>query len=126
MSAVLQQTKDLYKKVIFIEIIALVSFFLLFVFNGIAQAVSFFLGGLASFLPFCIFVYWIFFHKHQNQNKIGSFYRGEGLKWLATIILIVLSFKGYATLHIVSFFGGYFLFLVLNSILPIVLKRQIN
>lgn len=126
MSAVLQQAQNLYKKVIFVEGVILVSISLLLLFYSITQGVSFLLGGIASLLPFCVFVYWVFFKKSQHHNKMRDFYCGEGLKWLFTIVLFVVILKSYANLSVVFFFAGYFCFLLCNSLLPIVLKRWIS
>lgn len=126
MSAILQQTQNLYKKVIFIEIGILVSISLLLLFISIDDALSFFLGGFASLLPFCVFVYWVFFRKSQHNNKVHAFYRGEGLKWLVTIVFMIAVLKGYAQLNVLYFFGGYFLFLVCNSVFPMVCKRWVS
>lgn len=123
MSAVIQQTQHLYKKVIFVEFFVLVSISLLTFVKGLTPAFSFFLGSLASLLPFCVFVFWVFFKAHKNSNKMSAFYHGEGLKWLVTIVLMVAILKGYSGLNVPFFFGGYFLFLLCNSLLPIVLKR---
>lgn len=126
MSAVLERTKRLYLKAMWVESVGLASVVLLCgVCVDFSAAFSLLLGGFASFLPFCLFVYWVFFRKSaKNANKMTAFYRGEGLKWLATIVLMVAVLKGYPNLNVLAFFGGYFLCLVCNSLLPIVLKRQ--
>lgn len=123
MSAIIQQTQHLYKKVIFVELIVLVSISLLIFIKDLTPAFSFFLGGLASLLPFCVFVFWVFFKTHKNSNKMSAFYRGEGVKWLVTIVLMVVILKSYAGINVLFFFGGYILFLSCNSLLPIVLIR---
>lgn len=126
MSAVLKRTKKLYQKVMIVELVALVSISLLILFlQPIESTISFFLGGLASFLPQCVFIYWVFFRNvAKNANKMTAFYRGEGLKWLATIVLLVVMFKGYSSLNLVLFFSGYFVFLLCNSLLPIFIKAR--
>ncbi|VEI48127.1 F0F1 ATP synthase subunit I [Actinobacillus equuli] len=37
---------------------------------------------------------------------MGDFYRGEGLKWLITILLVIMCFKLLPSLHIVLFLWG--------------------
>ncbi|WP_373767566.1 ATP synthase subunit I [Glaesserella sp.] len=126
MSAVIHRTKQLYRKALSIE-------FTLFCVLTAGAALwhkadsvsSFFVGGMASFLPHCLFVYWVFFRKTSlTLNKMTDFYRGEGLKWLATIVLIVVLFKFYTSLNYVFFFIGYFLMLLLNSLLPILYRLR--
>lgn len=128
MSAVLERTKRLYQKTMWVELAVLVSAFLLYgIFADFSAAVSFLLGGMASFLPFCLFVYWVCFRKKVNHgNKMTTLYRGEGLKWLATILLIVAVLKGYPNLNVFAFFCGYFLCLVCNGLLPMILRQQIQ
>lgn len=126
MSAVLNQTKKNYKYALSIEFILMIlcAVSLLVVGQG-NTFFSFILGSFASFLPYCCFVYWVFFRKFaKNANKMTAFYRGEGIKWLATIVLIVVSFKAYSSLDIKWFFIGYFVFLLLNIIVPICVKLR--
>lgn len=126
MSAVLDRTRTLYRQVMLLEsgLLCLLSLCLLC--YAMEWGISFLLGSLASFLPFCLFAYWVFFRSQvaKNANKVTAFYRGEGLKWLATIVLVVLGLKLYTSLHLGLFFSGYFLFLVANSLLPVALKRH--
>ncbi|WP_373777105.1 ATP synthase subunit I [Glaesserella sp.] len=124
MSAVINQTKQLYRKTLSLELIA---FCVLTVVIALwlekNSAFSFIAGCFASFLPHCLFVYWMFFRNTSiNTHKMSVFYQGEGLKWLATIILIVAFFKFYAAMNYISFFIGYFFILLFNSLLPVFLK----
>lgn len=52
-----------------------------------------------------------------------AFYRGEGLKWLATILLIIGCFKLVFPMDFVWFFMGYFIVLLLNNMIPFLLSR---
>lgn len=126
MSAVLALIKQQYLRVIRIELMLLVSLSLLIgisVESPLISAISFVLGALASLLPQCLFIYWVFFRKKaKNSHKMATFYRGEGLKWLATIMLIVMALKGVSTLNLTLFFAGYFVFLLCNSLLPFLVK----
>lgn len=124
MSAVIHKAQQQHRKTLIWEVCILVSlslFCLLWQFN---VSLSFFAGAMSSFLPYVLFVYWIFFRKSaKNRQQMTAFYRGEGLKWLATILLVVLSFKMIPDLHLVGFFVGYFLALCLNIALPIFINK---
>lgn len=126
MSAVLARTKQRYLRVIRIELMLLVSLSLLIgisVEPALISAISFVLGGLASVLPQSLFIYWVFFRQDaKKSHKMATFYRGEGLKWLATIIFIVMALKGVSALSVTLFFAGYFVFLLCNSLLPFWIK----
>ncbi|MGX2950682.1 ATP synthase subunit I [Ursidibacter sp. B-7004-1] len=126
MSIVIRQTRQLYYKVISIEIVLLLILFCsITFFYSMGTGLSFLVGSLASLLPHCLFVYWIFFRQStKNTNKMTAFYRGEGLKWLLTIVLIMVAFKSYPTMNFLAFFVGYFFMLLCNSLLPILLKLR--
>ena len=124
MSFVVNQAKQHYRHVLVIElgIITLLTFIVLvFKFD---ITLSFLFGLLSSFLPFCLFVYWIFFrYSPKNQSKMTALYRGEGLKWLLTIVLVVASFKLIMNLNVLAFFIGYIMMLVFNNLIPFVLSK---
>ncbi len=124
MSFVVNQAKQHYSHVLVIElgIIALLTFIVLvFKFD---ITLSFLFGLLSSFLPFCLFVYWIFFrYSPKNQSKMTALYRGEGLKWLLTIVLVVASFKLIMNLNVLAFFIGYIMMLFFNNLIPFVLSK---
>lgn len=122
MSAVLKRAKNFYCKAMAVELVIFISIVLLLaVLRSSKDSISFLLGVLVSFLPQCVFIYWVFFRK--NLQKVTAFYRGEGLKWLVTIVLMVLVLK-MVTLNMVLFFLGYFLCLFCNGVFPIFLNRQ--
>lgn len=126
MSAVLKKTKELYQSVLLIELILLtIMAVIVGLWLGLNNAASFLFGEIAGFFPHCVFVYWVFFRKRMiDTQKMTTFYRGEGLKWLTTIILIVVVFKSYAQMNYLSFFCGFFFMILCNSLLPIVLKLR--
>lgn len=130
MSAVLERTQKRYLQVIRIELILLVSLSLLISISvepSLLSGVSFVSGALASVLPQGLFIYWVFFRQNRNNtHKMTTFYRGEGLKWLATIALIIIALKGISPLNITLFFTGYFVFLLCNSLLPFLIKASIR
>lgn len=53
-----------------------------------------------------------------------AFYRGEGVKWLSTIVLVVACFKWVSFLHLIAFFAGYFVALFANNVIPFVLSTK--
>ena len=126
MSIVISQTRQLYYKVISIEIVLLLILFCgIAFFYTIRGGLSFLIGGLAGLFPHCVFVYWIFFRQSaKNTNKMTAFYQGEALKWLLTIVLIVVVFKCYPIMNFIMFFVGYFFMLLCNSLLPILFKLR--
>ncbi|HDL5698665.1 ATP synthase subunit I [Mannheimia glucosida] len=125
MSAVINKAKSQYKQALKTEF-----FILCLLVVGLScwkmnLDFSFLGGALASFLPHLVFVYWIFFKKSaKNQSKMTAFYRGEGMKWLVTIILVIGCFKLIPNLDFVWFFVGYFIALFLNNMIPFVLSKH--
>ncbi|OOH87714.1 F0F1 ATP synthase subunit I [Pasteurellaceae bacterium 15-036681] len=127
MSAVIKQTKQLYKVALQIEVAFLVVVALLVLaLFGQQTLFSFALGEIAGLLPHSLCVYWVFFRAQsaKNPNKMTAFYWGEGLKWASTIILIIAVFVCYKEMNFIAFFCGYFLVLIFNSLFPILLKLR--
>lgn len=125
MSAVINKAKLHYISALKTEFLLLICIFgLLMIWKG-EISISFLGGFLSSFLPHCVFVYWIFLKKTtKNQSKMGDFYRGEGLKWLITILLVVACFKLLPSLHLVLFFVGYLMALFFNNVIPFILSKR--
>lgn len=128
MSAVISSAKQFYRRALGVEALVLASVAAVVeVFSGQSVGLSVFSGSVAAFLPHCLFVYWVFFRNSvKNPQKMTAFYRGEGLKWLATILLIVLAFKFLPNLNYLAFFAGYFLGLVGNIALPMCVKHFVK
>lgn len=125
MSAVLSKTKHHYRRALLSEtaIFALIGAVLIA--WRYAVGMSFFLGVVCALVPFAVSVYWVFFRgKNTDDQRIKSFYSGEALKWLVTIILIISVLKLYVGLQIISFFAGYFLALIANSLVPFILLKR--
>lgn len=126
MSAVINKAKQNYRY--YLKLTLLLQLLVAMLIWGLcgANVVSFLLGALSSFLPYCLFVYWIFFRQKSvmNTHKMTAFYQGEALKWLATILCVVGVLKGYPELHLLLFALGYFLILLCNSLLPFLLKQR--
>ncbi|MGQ0287388.1 ATP synthase subunit I [Pasteurellaceae bacterium 22721_9_1] len=123
MSAVIHKAKQHYLKSLLVEMgFILFLSLMVFLFKP-AHARDFLVGMLVGFLPHTLMVYWFFFrHQAKNQAKMTALYRGEGLKWLATILLIMLSIKLITNLNVMAFFMGYVLLLVLNNFIPFLLS----
>lgn len=125
MSAVTNRAKLQYRKALSIEvgIIFILTLVLFLLKENVSM--SFLCGGVVSFLPHCVFVYWVFFRNSaRDRTKITAFYWAEGIKWLLAIILISISFTLIPKLHLLAFFLGYFLALCLNIALPMWLSRK--
>ncbi|ABR73711.1 F0F1 ATP synthase subunit I [Actinobacillus succinogenes] len=127
MSFVVNQAKRHYRKALWIEsgIILLVT--LLVLVANFDATLSLLTGLLSGFLPYCLFVYWLFFrYSPKNQSKMTALYCGEGLKWLATIVLIAASFKLITNLNVLAFFIGYIMMLIFNNLIPFVFSKVKN
>lgn len=124
MSAVINKAKSQYRRALGIEVGVILAFaFFLFLYKG-NITISFIAGTVSSFVPHAIFVYWVFFRNSaKDRTNMTAFYRGEGLKWLATILLIVGCFKLVFPMDFVWFFMGYFIVLLLNNMIPFLLSR---
>lgn len=125
MSAIVQQAKLHYRKVLIIELILISAVsFLCFLLKK-SVAVSLLLGFLSAFLPYLCFVYCVFFSRFStNTHKMKPFYWGEGIKWITTIILITVIFITYKSIDFIAFFIGYFVILMTNIVLPIIVKSN--
>lgn len=124
MSRVLTQTKNRYKKTILIEIGIILILSVLLAFWNRKSAVDFSLGFLGAFLPFCFFVYVVFYRKQHLSTKLTALYRGEAIKFILTILFIAVSFKWLGVSRFFLFFAGFFMALVLNNLVPFLLKRS--
>lgn len=127
MSVVINRSKKIYcKALLFESLFLLITAVLLAVWYKI-EVVSFGLGGISGFVPYCFFVYWIFFRQTGRQsNRLSAFYKGEIAKWIITIGLVSAIFLFYSELNTIAFFIGYFLSLLLNNLLPMCLFAHIK
>ena len=123
MSRILQQAKVQYKKTVQIEIIVALVVACFFSFWNIRSAVDFLLGFCSALIPFCAFVYVVFYYKQDFSTKLTALYRGEAIKFALTIILIAVAFKWFAIASYIAFFAGFFIALMLNNIIPFLLNR---
>lgn len=123
MSRIVQQAKIQYQKAIQIEIVIMLLLACFFAFGQMKNALDFLLGFLSALLPFGVFVYIVFYRKQYLSAKLTALYRGEAIKFLLTIILIIASFKWFLVTNFVIFFSGFFIALMLNNLIPFLLRR---
>lgn len=125
MSAVINKAKQHYRRALKMEAVILILLTIGISLWNLIYGFSFLNGSVAILIPHCLFFYWIFFRESaKSRSKMTAFYRGEGIKWLAAILLIVVSFKFVSNLHYIAFFIGYFITLCLNVALPAVMVRR--
>jgi ATP synthase protein I len=123
MSAVLDKNKKLYTKVFVIELALII---IIYVLLGLLQSVSslsFLLGALIACLPQVFFVIYVFYwHAAARvEDKLKVLYQGEIIKISLTIVLLLLVFINI-NLNPILFFAGYFCLILLNNLLPFVLR----
>ncbi|SPY34175.1 ATP synthase subunit I [Pasteurella canis] len=127
MSRVIAQAKKKYKISIIAECFILLITALVLMSWQWQTAISFYLGAMAIFLPYCVFVFLVFFRKKQQfSNKITYFYYGEGIKFLLTIVCIIATFKFFSSMQPIAFFSGYFIAIILNNILPFLVDKYVK
>ena len=122
MSRVLERTKEVYRQVMVKEGLLLLILSCLLGTYQLNYGLSFFFGALASFIPQVIFILFVFFRSKSSQltNKVTALYKGEGLKFILTILLTSVIFMFYSAVHIGIFFAGFLLFLLFNVVLPMI------
>ena len=123
MSAVIHRAKKHYFKSLIIQSILMI-FLCFFVFiwkNDVV--IDFSIGMLIGYFPHILLVFWVFFRDNsKTQQKLTALYYGEALKWLTTILLMVLSLKLITNLNVMPFFIGYILLILLNNLIPFLLS----
>lgn len=125
MSAVINKAKSHYRKALKIELWLILGLGLILAILKKEWSVSFSAGSFSSFVPHCVFTFWVFFRNSaKDRTKMTAFYLGEVLKWLVAIFFIVISFLFIQPLHYAVFFIGYILALLLNILLPILLSQK--
>ena len=123
MSRILSHAKKNYRKAIVIESLLLVVFYLLIYGWQRQSAVDFSYGFLSAFLPFCTFIFIIFYRKQNFSTKLTALYKGEAIKFVLTIVFISISFKYFSVTNFIIFFSGFFIALMLNNLVPFLLRR---
>ncbi|MBF0751955.1 MULTISPECIES: ATP synthase subunit I [unclassified Pasteurella] len=123
MSRIVQQAKTQYRKAIQIEIAIMLLLACFFAFWQIRNSLDFLLGFLSALLPFSVFVYIVFYRKQYLSAKLTALYRGEAIKFVLTIILIIASLKWFFVTNFVIFFSGFFMALMLNNLIPFLFRR---
>ncbi|HHE9386049.1 ATP synthase subunit I [Haemophilus influenzae] len=123
MSRILSHAKKNYRKAIIIESLLLVVFYLLIYGWQRQSAVDFGYGFLSAFLPFCTFIFIVFYRKQNFSTKLTALYKGEAIKFVLTIVFISISFKYFSVTNFIIFFSGFFISLMLNNLVPFLLRR---
>ncbi|MGC6248901.1 ATP synthase subunit I [Bisgaard Taxon 45] len=127
MSQVIDRARKKYKMTLWVELGVLLTSFVCLIGYKWLIGVSFLLGALAIAIPHGLFVWLVFFtKKQQTLNKLTTFYRGEAVKFISTIFFIVLAFKLVDSMHVIAFFIGYFITIVLNNLLPFLVSKYLN
>ncbi|OOF60029.1 ATP synthase subunit I [Rodentibacter myodis] len=121
MSRIIQQAKTQYRKAIQIEVVIMLLFACFFAFWQIKNALDFLLGFLSALIPFGVFVYIVFYR--NLPAKLTALYKGEAIKFVLTMLFIIASFKWFFVTHFVIFFSGFFMALMLNNLVPFLLRR---
>lgn len=123
MSRILSQAKKNYKKAIMIECLLFGFFSLLICAWQVQSAVDFSYGFLSAFLPFCVFALIIFYNKQNLSTKLTALYRAEAVKFILTMVLIIIAFKWLFVINFIAFFVGFLLALVLNNLIPLFFNK---
>jgi ATP synthase protein I len=108
-------------KVVFLQgTLALTSAVLVFVIWGAFAAQSALFGGVVATLPNLVFALYAFRYAGARQAKLvyTSFKRGNGLKFLLTILLFTLVFK-FSQVMALPFFACFILVMFANWLAPI-------
>ncbi|TDQ57713.1 ATP synthase protein I [Mesocricetibacter intestinalis] len=127
MSLVLANTKRLYIKAFLVELL------LIFICAGIVYLLfahkfsSFLLGSLIAFVPQIAFIgYALFIKSHVPvENKAKVLYQSEGLKLALTVSFFILVFVCLKP-DFAGLFTGYFIFIILNNLLPLLFNLNSN
>lgn len=125
MSAVIKQARSKYKISLLIEFFVFISVFALLSIGNYQISLSFLFGALSVFIPYCFFVFLMFFIKQGCINNLKMFYYGEFVKFILTIVFVVLVFKIFA-INFIAFFVGYFFSLLLNNLLPFMVNKYLK
>ncbi len=77
-------------------------------------------------MPFCLFVhlYLSFFtEKKIFSTKLTALYRAEAIKFILTMVFIIIAIKWLFVINFIAFFVGFLLALVLNNIIPLIVNK---
>lgn len=124
MSRILSQTKRNYIKALVVEAVLFVVFSLLVAIWQTQSAVDFSYGFLSALLPFCAFVAIIFYSKQNFSTKLTALYRAEAVKFVLTMVFIIIAIKWLLVINFIAFFVGFLLALVLNNLIPLILNKN--
>lgn len=125
MSLVFANTRVLYKRAFRLEFFCIILASLLVKCFFSEQFISFVIGSLIAFIPQIAFIVYALYFKHQAPvaDKAKVLYQSEGIKLVLTIILFAFSFS-LLQLKPLGLFVGYFIFIILNNLLPTLLNLK--
>ncbi len=88
-------------------------------------ALSVFFGAITAFLPSLVFVRKLFKHRGAQAAKkiVGSFYAGECLKMLLSIVLFAAVFALYSNIKPLAFFLAYVIMLMTHWLSFVMLSK---
>ena len=92
---------------------------------GVTSGRSALLGGLVSILPNAYFAHKLFRYQGAQAAKriVNSFYKGEALKLVLTIVLFTLVFK-FITINPLVFFAAYIVVQMLIYFAPLIFVNK--
>ncbi len=113
-------------KIIAVQVVVMVSVSLLFLLKGYTAAYSALAGGCVFILPNAYFAYKTFSHggASQARNIVKAFYVGEAVKIILTAALFTMVFVGVKPLDVLAMFVAYFLVLVSNWLMPLIINYK--
>ncbi|QLB12134.1 ATP synthase protein I [Bisgaardia hudsonensis] len=123
MSIVIKKTQEKYKLILTFQVVVFVITLGIYFLWQNSLILSFFLGGISVFLPYCLFVLFVFFSKQSTVNPLKKLYLGELIKFVVTILLIIIILK-FFSVDTITFFMGYIVSILLNNLLPFLVKRN--
>ncbi|HHF1027911.1 TPA: ATP synthase subunit I, partial [Haemophilus influenzae] len=56
-------------------------------------------------------------------TKLTALYRAEAIKFILTMVFIIIAIKWLFVINFIAFFVGFLLALVLNNIIPLILNK---
>ncbi|WP_163936382.1 ATP synthase subunit I [Paraferrimonas sp. SM1919] len=121
----LKGKKSAYQLVFFQFISVLLCSSIFFVSLGVDALISSFLGGMIAVLPNLVFATFAFAHSGASKadKVVKSFYRGEALKLVTTVLLFSLVFAN-VKVGFMPTFVCYTLALIVHWIAPVFFKKK--
>ncbi len=94
--------------------------------KGLIAFYSALVGGLVFIIPNGYFAYKVFAYSGAQAARkiVQSFYKGEAVKLILTAVLFTVVFIYVKPLDVLAMFLAYFILLVSNWLIPIVIGRK--